>query len=214
MLHRLAVTVRRNPVLYWVLVALAALVARVGVVGSWEAARAERARWGHSRTVLVVTENVRAGGPVSAAVVERREMPDAVVPVDAVTDLPKGAVARDDLVVGEVLAARRLATGGGAIAGRLRDGERAVTVSRPDSAPPAEVNDAVDLYGTVEAEVDLAGSGRVIAVHDHDVTVAVPASQVRRVVAAMAHGTITVATRPGHGVEGTIRGDQGRGLSQ
>lgn len=88
-------------------------------------------------------------------------------------------------------------------AGRLglRPGERAVALAAPAALPPVEPGDevelvavAVDELGAVTAE-PLAGPGRVLAVGDGAVTVALPASDAVTALRRQAEGPIELLLR-------------------
>jgi hypothetical protein len=100
LLPRLRLVLARRPWLYWLVVALCAGIAWL----QWSTVQddAERARrsWGTSRTVLVAIESARAG---EALRVELRAYPAAMVPSDAVVDIPAEVVAAREVAAGAML---------------------------------------------------------------------------------------------------------------
>lgn len=93
----------RSPWLYWAMVGCVALVVWWVVVDAATSLDRERARWGATRTVLVVSADTESGARL---VVDSRDYPAAMVPVAALatdTPLPPGTRARHDLAAGTVL---------------------------------------------------------------------------------------------------------------
>ena len=106
---RVRLALARRPWLYWVFVALCALMAWAGVRGAVAAAQRRQERWGESRAVMVVATATPRGQPIRAS---PRQYPAAMVPATAVRSLPHGAVATHDLAAGEVLVTGDLAGDG------------------------------------------------------------------------------------------------------
>jgi hypothetical protein len=110
LLAQVRVRLARSPWLYWALVGCAALVVWWVVVDATAALERERARWGATRTVLVVSADTAAGDRL---VVQSRDYPTAMVPTAAINSEmppPEGARASHDLVAGTVLTAVDVAT--------------------------------------------------------------------------------------------------------
>jgi Flp pilus assembly protein CpaB len=191
---------RYRPVARWGLVALLAIAVAITSARLVDRAAAARASWGETATVVVVTRPVHAGRPIRDADVERRDLPRAVLPDAAVTRPPVGRVAIVDLFPGEILVARRLAPEGlRGPAALLPPGTRALAVPTGPGTPPLTVGDAVEVLAAVDPLVAASEPasapprGRVVAVEEGSVTVALPAADTPVVAFALAQGVVTLA---------------------
>src|SRR5690606_4867466 len=129
--------------------------------------------------------------------------PAGVVPRHALTEVPTGAVARADIVAGEVVVSSRLAPHGlEGVAAMLPAGTRAVAIPlEPGLAPPLRVGDRVDVLVAlgVDAEVDgppgfeVATDALVVAVEEAAATVAVARRDAPRVAVALGSGAVSLA---------------------
>ena len=161
--------------------------------GRLSAAAAERDAWGVSETVAVVVAPVGAGQQLDGAV-ELVERPGAMVPDGAVTELPSGAIAAVDLVVGEVLLRERLV--GDGVTSRPA-GTVAVTVDIDGDAALVETGDLVDLWSIDVAtltSVRVVAGVVVLGRADEALTVAVPESAMADVAVASLR-PLTIAVR-------------------
>lgn len=178
-------------------VVLAALaVAALALVGRG----ATRSPWGPPVAVLVAAGDVAAGSAIGPDDVRVARWPARLVPADALTGAPAGALppdarARWPVPAGSILTTRHLGAG---MAGLVGDGEAAVSVPR-DGLPTLGVGDVVDVIAS-----DLDGRGtrvavgaRVLASDGAFLWLAVPGDRVEAVAAAGAAGRITLAVRPG-----------------
>jgi Flp pilus assembly protein CpaB len=184
---------RYRPAARWALVAALAVAVAVTSARLVNRAAAARSEWGETVAVVVITRAVDAGRPIGESDVERRDLPRAVVPDAAVTHSPVGRLAIVDLFPGEVLVARRLAPDGlRGPAALLPPGSRALAVPTGPGTPPLAVGDAVEVLAS-GGEPSASPMGRVVAVDESSVTVAVPAADAPAVAFALAQGVVTLA---------------------
>jgi hypothetical protein len=92
----------RRPWIYWTVVAAVAAGGATATASVVRGVDDERARWGDTGTVLVVTRDVVAGEAMTGVIAERR-YPTAMIPPGAVTTLEPGAAARHRLATGEIV---------------------------------------------------------------------------------------------------------------
>lgn len=200
---RPGLVLRRQPRLWWLVVASAALAAGWSVSSAVAGAERSRAAWGATRSVLVVQRARHTGEELRPGDVVLVERPRATVPASALDALPKGSTLRGDVVKGEVVVAERLADATlSRVAARLPTGTRAVAIPiEVGSAPPLAVGDHVDVLVALPEET--AGSGPpgfaltdgalVVSVDEAAVTVAVPREVAPRVAVALGQGAVTLA---------------------
>jgi Flp pilus assembly protein CpaB len=200
---RPGLALRRQPRLWWIVVAAAALTAGWSVSSAVAGAERSKAAWGTTRAVLVVQRARDAGEQLRAGDVALVQRPLATVPRTALGTLTRGAVLRAAVVEGEVVVAERLAeTKLSAVAARLPAGTRAMAIPiDTGTAPPLGVGDRVDVL--VALPVEAAGGGppgfaladgaRVVAVDEAAVTVAVPRALAPRVAVALGQGAVSLA---------------------
>lgn len=199
-IRRLPAAARRSlaaPRSYWLLAATVAV--GVGALTFTWLHRAETlaSEWGEQREVLVVTARVAPGGPVSPADLQRRSLPVAVVPDDAVDEVGAEAAAAIALTPGMVLTTA-MTTGAdhSALAARVPAGMRAVAVPRGEAAVPVVPGDNVDLVDVPSdgrAPTMVAEAAPVLAVDETAVTVAVPGERVLDATRAAATRTAQLA---------------------
>ncbi len=97
---RARLVLARRPWVYWAAVATLAALAAAAVHGEMTSIAAERDRWGSTRTVLVARHQLEPGDPVAADLVA---LPVAVLPRDALAEIPEDASVRQRVAAGEVL---------------------------------------------------------------------------------------------------------------
>jgi Flp pilus assembly protein CpaB len=178
----LLLALRRRPRLRWALAAGLAALTAVTVHGIAAAADSEREQWGASRAVAVAVHDLEPGAVVAPADVELRRLPRALVPDDALDDVPAGRVVTDPVFAGEPLDRRRLAPDGlSGVAALLPDRTRAVAVpADPATIPALAVGDEVDVVVAADAfggpvrPAVAAARARVVHLGEESVTVAVP----------------------------------------
>ena len=199
---RPGLALRRRPQLWWALTLTAAL--SVGWLVSTTVARADDARraWGRTVTVLVADHDVAAGQALEAGDVRSEARPARLVPSGALAELPAGAVARTDLLDGEVVLEGRLAPAGlKGVAATLPGGSRAIAIPiEPGLAPPLAAGDHVDVIVAVSPEA--AGDGPpaftvatdvpVVDVSEPAVTIAVDPGDAPRIASALSLGSVTL----------------------
>lgn len=178
--------------------ATAACAVAVALVAGWHttatvrSAEAAAARYGDTAGVLVMRRAVPAGDVVTAADVERRRLPRALLPDATVARHAVGRVASVDLVAGEVVLAARVGTT------LVPAGWRAVAVTPPGTGahPPVVAGDAVEVIdvGSDAGAAVVADEAVVVGVErDGVVTIAVPSGDVAAVAYAAAGGTAALA---------------------
>lgn len=106
LVSRLRLVFARRPWLHWLIAALCGAVLWWQLAGAQGRLSAARDRWGRTRTVWVAVAAAEGGAALS---VERRDYPSAMVPVDAVTDLPDRVVAARAVTAGAVVVPADLA---------------------------------------------------------------------------------------------------------
>lgn len=173
--------------LFWGTLAIVlATVGTLGLRGRIADLDAQRAAWGSTREVLVVTAPVDAGSPIGDNV-ERRALPAAVVPEFAIDaagadatsqELPDDALARTALVVGEILLESRVTT-----SSHLADPTSdtfdtvAMGVRVGAEAPELRLDDLVDVWAVDRSGVAaqrVLSRAPVLRVDGERVTLAVP----------------------------------------
>lgn len=195
---------RRRRGARWALAGLAAIVAGLATQVVLADVRAELAAVERA-AVVVATRAVPAGTPLGPDDVGVVDWPAALVPDGALGEPPLGRAAAVDLAAGEPVLEARLAPPG--VSGRaagLPAGTRAIGVPLPPHAVPLRPGDRVDVLATVEPTtagtapaVVLVVAATVVDVAEGRATVAVPAADVTRVAAALAHGVVDLVLTPG-----------------
>lgn len=143
----------------------------------------QRARWGELAEVMVVVGHVDIGAPLAGAV-ETRELPLAVVPANAISDVGSGAVAKTPLYEGEIL-----------LADRITDtdpfgpppGTVAVTLSTVATTPLVDRGDLIDVWLVDSANLSsrrIARNVLVLSLDSDEITIAVPEPHVAETTAA------------------------------
>jgi SAF domain len=180
----------RRPWLYWLAVLLLAAIA--GLVVADAAARVDAARraWGVTRPVVVAVADI-APGDVLDDVTDVRALPEPMVPVDAVSDLPAEATARQRIAAGEILTAHDVAPTAGPRS-LIPDGWRAVPVAEPVPSGVAVGDDVAMASGGIV----VAGEGVVVGTLADGVLVAVPADVAAQVAQASATADLTLLLKP------------------
>ena len=167
----------RRRAVWWVFAAACALLGGVELNGRIESLEAERAAWGDTESVVVVTAPVAVGEEVASSA-ELRLFPGAMVPASALRSVPTAGVAKADLHPGEILLGSRVT---GESEGALPEGTSAMTLQLFGRAPLVRVGDLVDIWVVDSANQSserVAARLVVLERSDADITVAVPADQV------------------------------------
>jgi len=196
----------------WYLAAVALTVLTAGFVhGALQRAAAAEAAYGQTRSVVVATASVEAGGALDASVTAVRALPRALVPEGALAERPDGRRALVALTSGEIVLERRVSGSSAAgPAGLLSADERAVPVPIAVPGLPLEPGDHIDLVaggapgGGIDGDLPVGPSGPdvvatdavVLVVDDDAVVVAVPATVAADVAAALTIGPLVPALRP------------------
>lgn len=186
---------------WWVLAALAALLAGATVARLTNEAAAQAARWGAGRQVMVATRSLDAGAEIGPGDVELVERPTAMVPATPAED-PLGRRLSHPVLAGEVVVEERLApAGSGAVAARLPAATVGLAVPHDGRGLRLAVGDHVDVLATFEPEAagsadptfPVARAAQVVDVTDEGVTVAVQEEDAPRVAYALAVAIVTLA---------------------
>jgi hypothetical protein len=180
----------RRPWLYWLGVLVLAAIA--GLVVADAAARVDAARraWGVTRPVVVARADI-APGEVLDDATDVRALPGPMVPVDAVSDLPRDATARQRIAAGEIVTAHDVAATAGPRS-LIPDGWRAVPIAEPVPSGAAVGDDVAVASGGIV----VAGEGLVVGVLADGVLVAVPADVAAQVAQASATAELTLLLKP------------------
>lgn len=179
LVSRLRLVFARRPWLHWLVAALC------GVALWWQLAGAQtrldhaRQRWGRTRTVWVAVQPAAGGASLAAA---RRAYPAAMVPTDAMGELPDHPVAARAVSAGAVLVPADVAGTGDVPAGW--------TVFAVGDADAPELPDGAS--AVVFADGQRLCDGRVAGRHDDHVEVAVAPDCAPALSARLADGAVVV----------------------
>jgi len=180
----------RRPWLYWVLVIAVAAVTGSIAYESVRAVEAERQTWGSTTTVHVAMRRLSPGDPLDGATAPR-DVPMAVMPEDAMSAVPDGAVARHDIGPGEMLSAYDI-TGGEGSRGLVPDGWRTVAIVEPiPTGAPTGATVAVAADGAV-----LAADAIMVGLQGDAVLIAVPEADAPAVAAAAVESRAALLVGP------------------
>ena len=188
-MHQLAwvrLMVARHPSIYWMTIAVVAGAVGLSAAKAIAGVEAARKSWGQQATVWVATVAIEPGQPIA---VEAREVPEAVVPIGAVSHSPVGAAARQRIGPGEIVTTSDV-TATGAV-GLIPDGWVAFAV--PASAGRFATGNHVDVYSADQ----LVAAGVVVADGDSDVMVAIPATAAPTMAAGLLADAVTLGLTPG-----------------
>lgn len=195
-LQKLQVALRRllarRPWIHWLVVLLAAIGTGLAMRERVASIDGARRAWGEARTVIVAQRDTTPGEVLEVGV---RDVPAALVPLDALEVLPENAplVARQDVSAGEIVTSADIGRSGEeGPAALLPDGWAAVPIVE---SPPSGV--------AIGARVQVAGDGVVLApeaivvgYHDDATLVAVPVDVAPMVAAGAQAGGVAVLLLP------------------
>ena len=193
----------RRPIVWWALVALAAITTGVSVQQQYARAVEQQLAWGSQARVVVATADIDVGESIASAT-ELRVWPSAVVPDGALTDISVDDVARVRLVTGELILAERVSSGAtGGLVDLLPAGTVAVGVPIGSGTPPLSVGDRVDLLATFNRRTDqptdepdttkVAERAVVVDVTSDVVTVAIDSDRAAATASALSRAAVTIA---------------------
>lgn len=171
------------------------IVVAMDVGLSW---RATVSDLGVTERVATVQRDVPAGSIIGNTDVAIVAWPRGLVPSGALDRSPVGAIARADLVAGEILVEQRLFPRPDGVG----VGERIVTVPVPIAPPPLTTGTPVELFGILGFDDGFtSGSTRlavgvVLSVDEQSIAVAVSESAVPVVLEHIAFGVVDVVIRP------------------
>ena len=202
----IAVTLRRQPILFWALTALGAAASYWAVSEALAVADRGAVAYGDLTLVVVAERTLEPGEVVGPDDVRVQEVPESLVPSGALTSVPTGRSVRATVVAGEAVVASRLAPDGAVgVAAALRPGERALAIPVERNRAPLQVGQSVDVLATVDPTLAagrnpttaVSEAARVLDVAEDVATIAVPLEDAERVATALATAVVTVAVRPG-----------------
>lgn len=187
-MHQLAwvrSVVARHPSVYWLAIALLSgtigLIAARAVVGVDQ----ERRSWGDQRTVWVAAAAIEPGQPISAI---EREVPVAVIPVDATVTSPSGTLARQRVGPGEIITNADVSAHG--VSGLIPTGWSAFVL--PASVDHFAIGDHVGVFSGDQ----FVATGLVVDVGDAELMVAVRSDAASTTAAALLADAVTLALTP------------------
>lgn len=181
----------RHPSAYWFAVAVCGALAAWTIHQRLAAIDDERAAWGTARTVLVATAPLAPGDELDS--VRPVEVPDAVAPPRAVSELPDGARLYQRVGAGEIIVDDDLTTAPGP-AGRARAGTVVVGVAAPEGGADGA---GIGLSVRIVADgIVLADGATIVDRIGSRVFVAVPAADGPAVAAAEQAGIASMIYVP------------------
>ena len=184
----------------WLLVAAGVILVAAAVGHLVAEARATTRRWGTTRAILVISRPVGAGADLATAT-EPARWPVALVPTDAVIQLPAGARAAGPLAVGtpvtKVAVASRSSAGGALGPG---SGRSTIAVALTPAHLTLTRGDTVEIWATYDPSLAggrsatrrVAGDAVVVSSRDRAAVLAVRRADVGEVARATATATITL----------------------
>ena len=200
----------RSPLVFWLSVAVLALVTGSVVAELVGRAEAMAGRYGPLRPVLVAARGVERGAELIEADVTVRRLPESFLPEGAFGSVAEvlGRTPVAPLVTGQLVLRGHLAPDGlSGVAALLPPGTRGVAVPAADAPGLVRRGDLVDVVATFDPTVTgegdptlaVATGALVVEVATDTATVAVTPEEARRIVFAVAHGTVSLAVTPGVG---------------
>lgn len=188
--------VLRRPVVWWAIVAVAALVTGWSVNREYSRAVDAQLAWGSPVRVVVATGDIDVGDPISGRT-ELQAWPSALVPPEALLAVGESDVARVRLISGELVLAERVSSGpAGGLVDLLPEGTVALAVPVDTSTPPVSIGDHVDLHATFDRageSVRVAKEAVVVDLGSDAITVAIDDDEVPATASALAVANVTIA---------------------
>lgn len=183
-MHQLAwvrLMVARHPWTYWLVIAVLAGAVGLNAARAVAGVDAARRSWGQQQSVWTATVAIEPGQPLTA---ERRAFPRAVVPVAAVRNVPRGAVARQHLSAGEIVTDADVAASG--TAALVPQGWVAFGV--PVSVDHFAIGDHVDVYSADQR----VATGLVVDVGESEVMIAIASGSAPAMSTALLANAVTL----------------------
>ena len=188
-LPRLRLLLARRPWLRWLVVGLCAAVVATQLTSAQSALERERSRWGATRRVWLTAGTTQAGAPLAPL---QEDWPEAMVPPDALAELPDNPVAARTVPARQPLTALDVAGEGTVPAGW------AVFSVPGDGLPSLAGAPAVSVFSGGTRLCDgVATSGTSAAPRSETAgaEVAVPPDCAAGLSAALASGDLVIARR-------------------
>ena len=186
LLARARLAVARHPWAYWLAIGVMAGAVALGAARAMAGVEAQRQSWGEQQAVWVAAVATEPGQPIHA---DRREVPRAVVPSDAVREPPGDAIARQRIGAGEIITAVDLTVRGPA--SLIPDGWVAFPVAA--SVDHFAAGDHLRVY----AADRLVATGVVVDHTESELMVAIPVENAPAMAAALLADSVTIALTPG-----------------
>ena len=181
-LPRVRLMLARKPWLYWLMVGVCAAAVWLGFSAAEARTEAARNAWGKTRRVLVADHYVATGQPMTATA---RDYPEAMLPAGALSSLPIGAIAANEVSAGEVVVTHDIL-----FVQALPAGSVVLALSATD-APELVMGDDVSIFGSGQRWCD----GVVAAATSDRLEVAVPADCAAAVSAQLSAGAVRLARK-------------------
>jgi hypothetical protein len=187
-MHQLAwvrLMVARHPWIYWLTIAVLACAIAFSAARAVSGVEAARRSWGEQQTVWIATAATEPGHPIVASA---RNVPAAIVPVDAVRESPAGANARQHVGPGEIVTTSDITAQGSA--GLIPDGWVAFAVTA--SVEHFATGDHLTVYSGDQ----FVAAGVVVDDGESQLMVAIPADAAPEMAAALLTDAITLGLTP------------------
>jgi pilus assembly protein CpaB len=204
--RRLRVALRRQPIAFWTLAAVAVGATWWGTHVATDKLTAGAQAYGALVEVVVTTRDIAAGERIEPADIRLAELPRDLVPDGAISRLEPGATARDPLVAGEAIVPARLATlGAEGLAASLAPDERAVAIPIDGHRPELRIGQRVDVLASTPPSSTatrpdtrtIADNAEVVDVDEGGITVEVSVDEAHDIATALGAALITVVVTPG-----------------
>lgn len=184
---RLRMLLARHPWIYWLTVFAVAGALALSVTAALAEVRRERESWGESVTVFVSTTAISIGDPIATSV-ETRQVPLAMVPAEALQEIPDAAVAAQRVSAGEIVVGIDVSAGRGPLA-LLPDGWLAIFFESPVNET-FSVGDSASVLAGGEM---IAPDAIIIQILADGVVVGVPAGVAPAVAASVSQRLAVIA---------------------
>ncbi len=187
---------RRRVVATGMLLLLGFVAVRTTIAG-----RAAVAGLGSTSPVAVAERDLPAGTALAAGDIRWEQWPRSLAPSGPDASILSGATVRSAISAGEPVLESRIVDD----TNTLRPDERAIAIPLPLAPPPLAAGQIIEMIGLtpgitlgdqVLIERQSLGSGRVVAVDDVAITLAVRQGQVGRIIEIVAIGSVEVVITP------------------
>lgn len=204
--QRVRVALKRWPVFRWIVAGVAGLLTLWSLNATVSSTTEAAATYGNLVEVVVANRTIQPGELLDPSSVRVTALPAALVPPNALTEIPFGQSARSLISAGEAVITERLAPlGVNGLAAAIQPGERAIAVPVERNRIAFEIGMEVDVLQTLDpfsvgasnATSTVVAAARVIALEEMAITIAVPTNAANRVATALASSVVTLVITPG-----------------